>query len=444
MDSVDDRTRELDRHALADPVGSAAPTRVDEPDLGTVLLHVCLEQFGVLGRMPNEERFAKTRRERRLRLFNANFGSGDLCGITADEVVHCLIGRQLADRWKNAERIAGKEDDVLGMAALASFFDVLDVVDRIGSAGVFGQRIVVIIDVASRFVEDGVFENGSELDGVINLRFAFSGKMDALRIATAFDVDNAFVGPVMLVVADELAARLSGEGRLARSGKTEEQAGVARLAFVGRAVHRKEALLRHEIIHDREDALLHLARVLGSENDKLAALEVDIDGGRGSKGFSRRIGDELTRIEDDDVRSSKVGEFFFSRTDQHVVHEERVIGASADNAHFDAVFRIPTGESVDDIKVIASVQVVDSASAVLHERRFGHLLVDRSPPDVLIALGIVDDTLVFRAAPRLFSGGIHQGASGRDGGVFKSNRVLVKLRGNRVAINVADGDSVLL
>ena len=46
-------------------------------------------------------------------------------------------------------------------------------------------------------------------------------------------------------------------------------------------MHRKHALFRHQIVHDGEDALLHLARVLGAEYDELFALQREIDtGGR--------------------------------------------------------------------------------------------------------------------------------------------------------------------
>ena len=65
----------------------------------------------------------------------------------------------------------------------------------------------------------------------------------------------------MLVVADERAARIGGERRLARARQAEEERRVALLADVRRAVHGQHALLRHVVVHDREHRLLELTGV---------------------------------------------------------------------------------------------------------------------------------------------------------------------------------------
>ena len=55
----------------------------------------------------------------------------------------------------------------------------------------------------------------------------------------------------------------------------------------------------------------------------------------------------------------------FSRgSDQHVAHEEGVVGAGADDAHANAVLLIPAGIAIDDVDAIPGVEVVDSALAV--------------------------------------------------------------------------------
>ena len=102
----------------------------------------------------------------------------------------------------------------------------------------------------------------------------------------------------MLVVSDEFSNRVGGEGRLSSSGETEEERNVSVGSFVGGRVEgelskfdglqvmlrsTKSQFLRGELRtkstdHDREDTLLHLSSVLGTEDDHLFSLEVDLDG----------------------------------------------------------------------------------------------------------------------------------------------------------------------
>ena len=314
------------------------------------------------------------------------------------------------------------------MRTLAAFLDVLDEVNRVRSASVLGERRIVVIDFSSLGITNGVFQNRAEFDRVIDFGLAVGGKMDALRIATAFDVDNTLIGPVVLVVANELTRGFGRKRRFAGARKTKEETGIAVVAFVGRAVHGKEALLRHEIIHDREDALLHFARILGAEDDEFAALKVEVDGSRRSEGFSCRVGNKLPGVEDDVVRFAKAGELFLRGTDQHVVHEERMIGASADDTNLETIFRIPTGESVDDIEMIASIEVVNRARSVLKERGVGDLLVDGPPPNVVGAFGVVDDALVFRTTTGLLTGRVHESANRSNRGFLEGDGVFIELR----------------
>ena len=50
--------------------------------------------------------------------------------------------------------------------------------------------------------------------------------------------------------------------------------------------------------------------------------------------------------------------------DQHVAHEESVVGTSANNSDLDPVALIPAGETIDNVDAVAGVEVVDSALAV--------------------------------------------------------------------------------
>lgn len=57
-------------------------------------------------------------------------------------------------------------------------------------------------------------------------------------------------------------------------------------------------------------------------------------------------------------------ELLTGRADQHVAHEERMVGTGADNADLDAVLLVPTGITVNDVDAVAGVEVVDGTLAV--------------------------------------------------------------------------------
>ena len=74
--------------------------QIIEVDLGetsatdAVLGHLVGEQVGVHAGVHGHEGFTEARREGRLRFLDAHFGTGDLGGVSGDEVVGGLFGRQ--------------------------------------------------------------------------------------------------------------------------------------------------------------------------------------------------------------------------------------------------------------------------------------------------------------------------------------------------------------
>lgn len=136
-----------------------------------------------------------------------------------------------------------------------------------------------------------------------------------------------------------------------------------------------------EIVHDREDTLLHLTGILGTEDDHLHSLEVDPDGGGGSHTGGESVGRELTSIVDDEIGLAEIFEFLRSRSNEHVVlgiklesgsgsgqemthHEEGVVGSGSNDSDLDSVFGIPAGETIEDIDIFSSIEVVDSSFSV--------------------------------------------------------------------------------
>jgi hypothetical protein len=109
--------------------------------------------------------------------------------------------------------------------------------------------------------------------------------------------------------------------------------------------------------------LLHLTGVLSSEDDHLLLGEVDGDGCGGGHTSSPTVGRESTSVVDHVVRV-EVLQLLTAGPDEHVAHEESMVGTRADNTNVDAVALVPAGETIDNIDTVASVEVVDSTLAV--------------------------------------------------------------------------------
>ena len=77
---------------------------------------------------------------------------------------------------------------------------------------------VVQIDLACDRIVNDVLQNRAEhLRRAINVGLRFGRQFDHFRIAAAFEVEDAIVGPAVLVVADQTSFRIGGERRLAGS-----------------------------------------------------------------------------------------------------------------------------------------------------------------------------------------------------------------------------------
>ena len=222
VDRVDNGTCVFETDAFADAGAAAAPAGVHEPDTRVVLAHLLGEQFGVFAWMPDEERSTEARRERGLRLGDPHFGAGDFRGVAANEVIHRVRGRERANRREHAERVASEENHIGRMAGCARDFRVVDEFDRIRAARVeCDPRVRVVHAVV--FIEHHVFEYRAEAQRPENIRLALWREVDRLRVAAAFDIEDAVVAPAVLVVADEMALRVGGESGLARAAEAEEQ-----------------------------------------------------------------------------------------------------------------------------------------------------------------------------------------------------------------------------
>ena len=102
------------------------------------------------------------------------------------------------------------------------------IVDRIGGAGVLGQRAVVEIEPARRLVDRHILEHGSRaLGGGVDLRLGVRRQPDDLGIAAALEIEDAVGRPAMFVIADEGPAGIGRQRRLAGARKAEEERRIA-------------------------------------------------------------------------------------------------------------------------------------------------------------------------------------------------------------------------
>lgn len=444
VDGVDNSTGVLEGAAAASAELAASPSGVDEPAVDLVLVHALGKHLGVAAGVEDDEGLAVAGREGGRGLNNAVLGTGGLRGVTSNEVVLSLLRRETRDGGKDTESVAGEHDDVRRLAVgNARNLGVGDVLDGVGATSVLGDRDVVVVGNAVSGVVDNVLEDGTEADGVVDLGLLLGREVDALGVASTLNVEDTSVGPDVLVVTDQETVGVSRKGGLSGSGETEEEGDVAglavgRLGLVGRGVKGELAELDGlEVVHDGEDTLLHLTGVLGTEDDHLHALEVDLDGGGGGHSGGETVGRELASVVDDEVGLSEVGELLGGGTDKHVVHEESVVGARGDDADLDAVLGVPAGETVEDVDVLTGVEVVDGTLTVDLEGVLVEGNVDRAPPDVVLGGLLVDDTLVLGRTAGLLAGEVDQSSGRGDDGTLVDDGILVKGSDGGVALREA-------
>ena len=221
---------------------------------------------------------------------------------------------------------------------------------------------------------------------------------------------------------------------------------MARLAIGrGRAVHRQQAPLRREVVCNREHALLHLARVLGAQDDQFAVFQAQADAGLRIDAGRQPVGGEGSGVADHEVGLAEVRELLLRGADEHGMHEQRVIRPRADHAHLDAILRVPAGEAIEAIEAFARVEIIDRPLAIDVERVRLQRDIHRPPPDIGFGLGMADDPLVLRRAARLDAGVCHQRAVLGDAGIlFVPDRVLIERAWREVVMDLAHGDPVFL
>lgn len=109
----------------------------------------------------------------------------------------------------------------------------------------------------------------------------------------------------------------------------------------------------HEVVHDTEDALLHLASVLGPQDSELLFLEVHYDGSLASHILCLGVSREFASIKDCEVNTlcKILRQLLVRGTDEHLLHEEGVIRSGCNNSALQSVRFVPTSIAVDNKKL---------------------------------------------------------------------------------------------
>ena len=198
-------------------------------------------------------------------------------------------------------------------------------------------------------------------------------------------------------------------------------------------MHREHAAAGHDVVHQREHAFFHLAGVFGAEDDHFAPLQANVDAGARSHLVRVRIGRELAGVVNHVIGLAEIRQFFGRGPNEHVAHEQRMVSPRANHAHFDPIARIPTGESVDHVQLLARVQIIDRALAVDDEHLLVELDVHRAPPNRAAAVGMIDNALIERTAAGFLAGANDQRAAVGNGRVLVNDRVFIQRRRRCVA-----------
>lgn len=234
VNRVQNGSGHLQAHSLAVTVFTARPASVDEPDVGIMLLHFFGEHVGVESGVEGKEGLTEAGGESSDGFLDSHFGSGDLGGVSRNEVEFGLSGSQFSDRRQHTVSVTSQKHDVLGVTTHRGELGVGNVLQGVRSSGVFSNRNVVEINSSLLVVQkQHVLHQSTELQGVVNLRLFVSSQTNALRVATALDVENTTGAPAVFVVSEEFSVGVSGEGGFSGSRETEKESDITVFAFSG-------------------------------------------------------------------------------------------------------------------------------------------------------------------------------------------------------------------
>ena len=298
-------------------------------------------------------------------------------------------------------------------------------IDRVRDAGIFSYRLVGEID-RTVLANSYVLQQCIAFDCVPDIGFALLVEVDHFGVAAAFEIENAFVVPAVLIVADQQALRVGRQGRLAGARQSEKYGGVLTLFVgVGRAVHRSHPLQRQEVVHVREHTLLHFASVPGIEDNLHLFGQVEHDRGlRIQAQFLVVLHLRFRCVQHYEIGFPVVFQLFGGRTDEHVGHEMSLPSHFHNEADFQTRVLISSAKGIHDEQALVRQflvgQLLERLPALLADGLVVVLVLVRSPPDRIFGGIVQHEEFIFGRTAGINAGHHVHGAHVGNGALLET------------------------
>jgi hypothetical protein len=161
-------------------------------------------------------------------------------------------------------------------------------------------------------------------------------------------------------------------------------------------MHRKHTPLGCEVVRDRENSLFHVSGIFRSEDDEFFVFEAQVDTCRRAHAGREAISRKRACVVDHEIGSAKARKLLARRANEHRVHKKGVIWPRANDADIDAILWVPSCETVEAVKSLACVEVVERTLPVDLEGVLVEGDINRPPPNIVLRGGILDYALVLR------------------------------------------------
>lgn len=273
----------------------------------------------------------------------------------------------------------------------------------IASSGIFSDWSIKVVDFSGLWVKCHIFQNGTELDGIVDLWLLLGAQIYAFSVTTTFDVENSFFCPNMFVITNEFSVSNCRKCSFTGSWEAKKQTDVSCLTNIAAWMERKMAFLWHEVIHDGENSFFHFASILGSKNDHFSLLEIQCNTSIAINIGNVFVGMELSSVED--IIVGAICEVSFqllcSWFNQHVIHEKGMIWPGTDNSNANSFFLVEACITIDNVKSLSCVEIV--SGQVLQNSKWAgsHWNVDIAPSNFLLTDRISDNSFGARGSSKL-------------------------------------------
>ena len=400
LNGTDDRPGDGDVDPFAHAVFTARPARVHQPDRNLVLAQLLHEEVYINGMGSGKEGFAVKGAKDGFRFLDPPLGARHLGGVAHAVVIGGLLRREACHGGEDTKGIGRQEDNTGGVTSRSGGNGIGDGLDGEGGPAVLGVATIIVVDMSGQGIPGNVLHRRTvPLGGGIDEGLILGRQPDRFCVAAALEIVDPVLAPPVLVVAEEEAVRVHGQGGLAGTGEPEEDGDRALGGNVDRGVHGEDPLLRHQVVEDGEDGLLDLPGIARAANENQPAAEVEQDEviGLEAQFPGRRLVEAEVGQADDVPSRLEFRQFRVRGQDEHVAYEQRLPGGCAHEPDRDAVARVGPREHILDIEVVGANILLDVFEHAI-EGLLADGLVDVVPLNLVPGCPVSDDEAVLGRA----------------------------------------------